>query len=126
MKIFIICSVRNATNEYKVKLEKYVKILEEDGYEVHLPHRNTNQDETGLNICQQNKNAIIESDEVHLFYMVESTGIHFDLGIAFAYNKPLVVFGKSYNTGFEPLGFGNVIKVWEGDKHESKEATKDV
>ena len=111
MKIFIICSVRNATNEYKVKLEKYIKFLEEDGYEVHLPHRDTNQDETGLNICQQNKNAIIESDEVHLFYNSNSQGTHFDLGVSFAANKKIkIIENEKFDSG---KSFARMIQEWE-------------
>jgi hypothetical protein len=39
--IFVICSVRGASAEYRMKLENYVADLEEGGYHVHLPHRDT-------------------------------------------------------------------------------------
>jgi len=41
-KIFIICTVRGASEEYKKKLEDYVAKLESEGNQVHLPHRDTN------------------------------------------------------------------------------------
>ena len=36
MKVFVICTVRNATEEYKKKLEDYVKSLEDKGIKVHF------------------------------------------------------------------------------------------
>lgn len=103
MNIFIICTVRNATKEYKNNLNKYVKTLESKGHRVHLPHRDTNQNNSGLNICKQNKNAIYNSNEVHIFYNSQSQGTHFDMGVAFAFNKKIKIIenekfgeGKSY------------------------------
>lgn len=103
MKIFIICTVRNATTEYQEKLENYVKELEDKQFKVHLPHRDTNQNAKGLEICLQNATAIKESDEVHIFYNKLSQGTHFDMGVAFALGKKIVIVenevlteGKSY------------------------------
>lgn len=103
MKIFIICTVRKATEEYRKKLEEYVSKLEGEGHTVHLPHRDTNQEASGYDICLQNCWAIAESDEVHIFYNPESQGCHFDLGVAFAFRKKIIVIenvpygeGKSY------------------------------
>jgi nucleoside 2-deoxyribosyltransferase len=102
-KVFIICSVRGASDEYKRKLENYVDFLETQGVSVHLPHRDTNQMATGLAICTENMNAIKEADEVHIFYSSTSQGTHFDMGVAFALNKKIVIVenepygeGKSY------------------------------
>jgi nucleoside 2-deoxyribosyltransferase len=102
-RIFIICSVRGMGDEYKQKLEKYVEELESDGCIFHLPHRDTDQAACGLEICSQNREAIVLADEIHIFYSSKSQGTHFDMGVAFAYEKPLVVIeneefgeGKSY------------------------------
>lgn len=102
-KIFIICSVRGASDEYREKLEQYVSDLEERGYKIHLPHRDTNQQARGIEICKQNMEAIKEADEVHIFYNHTSQGTHFDMGVAFALGKDIVVVeneefgeGKSY------------------------------
>lgn len=102
-KIFIICTVRGASTEYKQKLENYVSKLEQEGNIVHLPHRDTNQNASGFDICEQNANAIREADEVHIFYNGTSQGTHFDMGVSFALRKKLVVVenevygeGKSY------------------------------
>lgn len=102
-KVFIICSVRGASEEYKKKLEDYVSKLEAEGIKVHLPHRDTDQTKTGFAICLQNSQAIRDSDEVHIFYSSTSQGTHFDMGVAFTFAKKLVVIenekygeGKSY------------------------------
>lgn len=90
-KIFIICPVRIASERDIQILNDYTKFLELDGHEVHLPHRNTNQKGTSLEINLQNMNAIKASDEVHIFYNNKSQGIHFDIGVAFCLNKPIKV-----------------------------------
>ena len=109
-KIFIICTVRGATEEYKKKLEDYVADYERVGVKVHLPHRDTNQEESGYNICRQNAAAIFEADEVHIFYNPESQGTHFDLGVAFALNKKIqVVENVEYGPG---KSFARMIDEW--------------
>ena len=105
MNIYIVCSVRNATPEYTEKLYKYVANLESQGHKVHLPPRDTDQTGTGMekNVC--NAHAIETADEIHVSYNSDSTGTHFDLGMAFILNKKLVILeiidvpnsgGKSY------------------------------
>jgi len=103
MKVFIICTVRKASAEYVQKLEAYVKSLEDEGIKVHLPHRDTNQEASGYDICKQNSIAIASSDQVHIFYNPDSQGTHFDMGVAFAMGKKIIVVenveygeGKSY------------------------------
>jgi nucleoside 2-deoxyribosyltransferase len=102
-KVFIICTVRGASEEYKKKLEDYVAKLEREGVQVHLPHRDTKQDARGYDICNENAKAIGLANEVHIFYNPDSQGTHFDMGVAFAYGRKLVVVenveygpGKSY------------------------------
>ena len=110
-KIFIICTVRGADEDYKRKLEDYVQKLEDEGNIVHLPHRDTNQENTGLGICVQNMNAIKIADEVHIFYNPESTGTHFDMGVAFACSKKLVVVENvTYGPG---KSYPRMIDEWE-------------
>ena len=89
--IYIVCTVRGANDEYKHKLELYASDLESKGFTVHLPHRDTNQDLEIIGICSENADAIKDADEVHVFYNEKSLGTHFDLGVAFALNKKLVV-----------------------------------
>lgn len=91
MKVFIICAVRGATEEYITKLEKYVSDLEASGVDVYAPHRDTEQWRLGIEICRQNMSAIKGSDEIHIFYSSKSQGTHFDMGVAFALNKKVVI-----------------------------------
>ena len=90
-KVFVICSVRGMPEEYRQKLEDYVKELEGRGDTVHLPHRDTDQSASGFNICMQNGVAISEADEIHIYYSSKSQGTHFDMGMAFAHAKKLIV-----------------------------------
>jgi len=103
MKVFIIGAVRGVSDSYRRKLEEYAYTLEGGGDEVYLPHRDTKQDGRGIDICRDNMVAIEQADEVHIFYTKESTGTHFDMGVAFALKKDIVVIenveygeGKSY------------------------------
>ncbi len=102
-KVFIICTIRSATQEYLNKLEAYVSDLESNGIKVYAPHRDTNQMVLGYEICKQNMQGIIDADEVHIFYNSKSQGTHFDMGVAFALNKKIVIIeneelieGKSF------------------------------
>ena len=102
-KVFIICSVRNATIWQMRRMEQAVQDLESQGCEVHWPPRDTDQNARGIEICRQNMEAIKQADVVWLFYEAGSQGTHFDMGVAFALGKPLVIghlsefgIGKSY------------------------------
>lgn len=98
-------------DEYREKLEKYVHSLEKNGVIVHLPHRDTDQTATGLEICKQNANAIKKADEVHIFYSSKSLGTHFDMGVAFSLNKKLVIVeGEPFDEG---KSFARMITEWE-------------
>jgi hypothetical protein len=87
MKIYITCPVRNATDKQRRYMESYTKWLEEKGHEVHLPHRDTDQEDSALEICMTNGAAIAMADEIHVFYDPASTGSHFDLGMIFALDQ---------------------------------------
>ena len=102
-KVFLVCSVRGASQDVLDAQMAYVSALERDGFRVHYPPRDTNQEAAGINICTQNCAAISDSDEVHVWYSPDSQGTHFDMGVAFAFGKPVVVArnidygpGKSY------------------------------
>lgn len=81
-KIFFISPVRLATEETTKKLAAYVEEKEKEGYKVHWPMRDTNQLDPsgGVNICDTNFWAILEANEIHLWYSMTSSGIHFDMG----------------------------------------------
>jgi len=109
--IFIICSVRGANDDYRTKLETYVSSLEKEGHIIHLPHRDTNQAKRGIDICNENQLAIYNADEVHIFYNSESQGTHFDMGVAFALDKKIVIVENE--TFDEGKSFARMLTEWE-------------
>jgi len=113
-KIFLICPVRNATAEQKEKMEEYIKQQEQLGNKVYYPARDTNQfdDTGGWRICSDNKRAIREADEVHIFWDDKSVGSIFDLGVAFAFNKKLIVVNPEAINTSNTKSFHNVIDYW--------------
>ena len=109
LKAFLICPVRGVDPEIT---KKYVDGLEHDGFIVHWPPRDTNQeDETGFNICLQNRQAIEESDCVFVVWDGKSQGCLFDLGMAFAMNKKIYVLNVPPPT--EGKSFQNMMRAWE-------------
>lgn len=111
--IFLICPVRNATESQKQRMEQYIKDLELAGAKVHYPARDTNQvDETGFRICSDNCDAVHWSDEVHIFWDKNSTGSLFDLGVAFAYKKPVKIVNIDEIEKTDGKSFTNMILEW--------------
>ena len=109
-KVFIICTIRSASEDYIKKLENYVSKLESEGIVVYAPHRDTNQMALGYEICTQNMEAIKEADEVHILYNSKSQGTHFDMGVAFALNKKIVIVENEPLT--EGKSFQRMLVEW--------------
>ena len=108
MKVFIVCPVRNATEKEAKTIATHIQMLEDKGVKVHYPPRDTNQnDPCGYEICLQNAIAIIESDEVHIYWNGKSQGSMFDLGIVFVKNKKIVLINELQPT--ETKSFENVL-----------------
>lgn len=114
MNIFLICPVRNVLPEYKDGIDAQVTQLEQQGHKVYYPARDTNQDDpTGLNICNQNRQAIENADVIYVIWDGKSQGVLFDLGMAFAMKKKIRTI-----TGYMPSmsngkSFQNMIYAWE-------------
>jgi hypothetical protein len=110
MKIYIICPVRNGT---PADVEKYVLELENLGNVVHFPPRDAPQmDGSGMFICLTHLGAMKCSDEVHVFWDVNSKGSHFDLGMAFALDKKIRLVHEYQPDGAEK-SYVKVMKIWE-------------
>jgi hypothetical protein len=113
MNIFLICPVRSATPEQLVRIQKYVSDLESSGITVYYPARDTDQvDSIGYRICTDNKNAIINADEVHIFWYKNSQGSLFDIGMTFALNKKMVIANIEEVEQTETKSFSNMIREW--------------
>ncbi len=82
MKIFLICPVRNVDFDVQRRIESYVGTLERKGNHVHWPARDTKQDDPtgGFAICKTNFRAILDADEIHVWYDESSAGSKFDMG----------------------------------------------
>lgn len=107
-RAFLICPVRGADPE---DTRNYVEILEVAGWQVHWPPRDTYQDDpVGLDICCQNREAIAAADRVFIIWDGKSTGSLFDLGMAFALNKPLTVIDAPESTDHK--SFQNMMRAW--------------
>ena len=115
MKSFLICPVRGKDRDtYATVVAK----LEADGFTVHWPPRDTDQnDPTGLRICRDNAAAITRADVVHVIWNGESQGCLFDLGIAFALGKNIVPLDLPPPTGGK--SFQNMMRAWALDACES-------
>ncbi len=106
-KTFLICPVRGKSMK---DTEQIVKDLESDGWEVHWPPRDTNQeDNIGLRICKDNKSAIKNADVVHVVWDGKSQGSLFDLGMAFTLNKQIIPIKLPPKT--ENKSFQNMIRA---------------
>jgi len=109
MKAFLICPVRGHAASETAEI---VRRLESDGWEVHWPHRDTNQDDSiGLQICSDNRDAILSAHRVFVVWDGESTGCLFDLGMAFALQKPITVLECPMPTSGK--SFQNMMRAWE-------------
>lgn len=112
-KTFLLGSVRNATEETKLKFKSFVYYLEnrENPIKVHLPSRDTIQTNTGLQICTQNEAAIADPDApgIVIFYDETSEGSHFDIGATLANGKEVFVAEYISEGGW----FADLLREWE-------------
>lgn len=106
---FLICPVRGHSPEETAAL---VARLEGEGWYVHWPPRDTNQDDaTGLRICQDNRAAIEQAERIFVVWDGQSQGCLFDLGMAFAMRKPITCLSLPATT--DGKSFQNMMRAWE-------------
>ena len=111
-RIYLICPVRRITEEQQWRIEQYVAQLEAQGYSVHFPPRDVDQsDPIGFDICSAHRRAIKRCGRVDIFWDVNSSGSHFDLGMAWALGKKirLVELFQPDNAG---KSYAKVIELW--------------
>lgn len=99
-KAFFIHPVRGHAEE---EFANITKRLEEEGWDVYDPARDTPQNESSIQICTNNRAGIMSADCVFIIWDGKSTGSLFDLGMTFALDKKIVVLeaperthGKSF------------------------------
>lgn len=108
LRSFLICPVRGRDAH---EFADAVASLEAEGYDVHWPTRDTNQgDQIGHRICRENAAAIAKADVVHVIWDGKSQGCLFDLGVAFALQKPLKIIDIPENT--PGRSFQSMLRCW--------------
>lgn len=108
-KTFLIAPVRG----YDANAWQAVVSELELKYDVWWPARDTLQyDDTGLRICRDNRAAIEASDVVHLIWDAHSTGCLFDMGMAFALRKPIIILSLPEDHG-GGKSFLKMPRAWE-------------
>lgn len=108
LRLFLACPVRgiDPSQSKSVALS-----LEAEGFSVHWPPRDTEQDDdSGYRICKQNLAAIQAADLVAVIWDGQSQGVLFDLGMAFALGKPLKII--SLPDSIAGKSFQNMARVW--------------
>ena len=113
-KVFLICPVRNATEEQRKWIEEFVKEKEREGCVVHAPHLHTRQMDLfgGYAICMQNAEAVASSQEVDIYYDQTSTGSVFDLGVAYSLHKPLRLLNEAEVVFDKSDMIDSIVKTW--------------
>jgi len=113
MKIYVVCSVRGAPADEVAEVEEYVAKLEDEGHIVHYPPRDVDQNcDTGVSIVDSHYEAMKECDEVHFMWNVNSSGSHFDAGMALGLGKPFVGV-KNMKGDTDGKSYWKVIKEYE-------------
>jgi nucleoside 2-deoxyribosyltransferase len=108
-RAYLICPVRGHDMSETAHL---VRGLEEEGWEIHWPPRDTDQvDETGYRICKDNREAIRQADVVFVVWDGKSRGSLFDMGMAFAMDKPVRALELPPET--EERSFQKMVREWE-------------
>ena len=112
MKIFLICPVHNLNETEKTVMKKYVESWEEAGHTIHWPPRDTNQDDpTGIRIYADNRTALENADEIHVWLDKDCEESRFYLGMAFALRKKIALLNREAVTRTDGKSFGNVL-LW--------------
>lgn len=123
-RIFLISSVRKATQEEIKKTTDYINQQKSKGYSVYYPYMHTYQEDPKvLNIMTTNKYIIKNSGTIHIFYNPESIGSIIDLGITFGNKKPLVLANKESMIGkvLDPISI--LVQKYSQNKIKYDEST---
>jgi len=112
MKIFIVCPVRKISDLLKSTIEAKILELENAGYLVYYPARDTEQnDPTGYSICATNREAIRDADEILIAWDGSSEGVLFDIGMAFMMGKAIKII-EPFPPKTEGKSFASMIREW--------------
>ena len=80
-KFNVIGPVRNSNPTQIKKIQEWVDMMECLEYSCYWSYRDTDQSMDGLSICKANRAAMLESENVAIYYDTNSVGSHFDMGM---------------------------------------------
>ncbi len=118
VKVFLICPVAKCDLELEKRIADYVNRLEQMGTKVHWPKRDTEQKDSngGYDICKTNFQAIMATDEIHIWYSEASGGSKFDMGGVFmltemlGWKKRVVIVNEKEIQDDSPKSFFQVFR----------------
>ena len=117
MNYFAIRPVRNITEEFSKKVNESLLNFINAGNTVYDPIRDTDQkDPVGIRICKDNRTAIENADAIIFMWDGKSTGCLFDLGIAFALRKPIIIPDYFILQKTDHKSFQNMIIAWKTEQ----------
>jgi len=106
--IYLICPVRNCSTAMQLRLEEWVRAMEDRGNGVYYPARDCAQDDPiGTAICAHHLRKMKSADVVYVWWDGDSKGSHFDLGMAYALGKPIMCAKELAATEYK--SYANVI-----------------
>lgn len=111
--VYMVCPT-NRMDESQVKqLVDYIKKLEMEGKKVYCPLKDDDQNDYGSNKMYLNhKNIIMNSKEIHIWWIESSEEIVFDLGIAWGLSKRLIIANAIGTNPGQTKSFLNLITWW--------------
>jgi len=108
MKIFIVHSLG-----LHDKVSAYASKLRSEGHELYVPGTDTPQSASAEDILKYNLKGIKWADEVHVIWDGVSSGTLFDMGSAYALDKPIkIIYVKdrtwySYAKSYQGIYLGS-------------------
>lgn len=82
--VFLICPITGSSEEVQERIAAYVAKLEGSGFSVYWPKRDTDQsDPHGWAIFSSNSVAIMDAEEIHVWFDSKSRGSLCDVGMVF-------------------------------------------
>ena len=127
-KLFLICPVRDSSEQTKEWIKNYKKIMSLHNYDVHAPYYDTIQEDkfAGYAICRDNAEAIGRSEEVAVLYDQKSYGSVFDLGVAYALRKPIVLLNANEIVFKDDDVIDQIIKRWPFNENSRTNGVKNA
>ena len=109
MRVYVICPVRRISDNQRADVLAHVSMLEDKGHIVFVPFRDNVAEtpENGLLVCRNNRAALEEAEAILVFWDPMSAGSIFDLGMAFALRKSIMLGWEIQRNGDE--SFENLL-----------------